>query len=88
MRPCFAFNAAANGATLSIFEDIGFWGVQAKDFRDQLQAVKGDELSVEISSYGGDVFAGLAMYNMLRASGKRVTTKVMSVAASAASVVF
>lgn len=88
MRPCFAFNAAANGATLSIFEDIGFWGVQAKDFRDQLQAVKGDELSVEISSYGGDVFAGLAMYNMLRASGKKITTKVMSVAASAASVVF
>lgn len=88
MRPCFAFNAATNGATLSIFEDIGFWGVQAKDFRDQLQAVKGDELSVEISSYGGDVFAGLAMYNMLRASGKKITTKVMSVAASAASVVF
>lgn len=89
MRPCFAFNATADtGATLSIFEDIGFWGVQAKDFRDQLQAVKGEELTVEISSYGGDVFAGLAMYNMLRASGKKVVTKVMSVAASAASVVF
>lgn len=90
MRPCFAFNAAAGAqeATLSIFEDIGFWGVQAKDFREQLHALKADTVNVEISSYGGDVFAGLAMYNMLRASGKKIVTKVMSVAASAASVVF
>ena len=36
MRPCFAFNAAAGTdateATLSIYDEIGFWGVQAKDF--------------------------------------------------------
>lgn len=93
MRPCFAFTAktATKPAVLAIDDEIGFWGVQAKDFRSQLDAVEGDVLVVEINSPGGDVFAGLGMYNMLRsfaASGKKVTTRVTGVAASIASVVF
>lgn len=93
MRPCFAFTAktATKPAVLAIDDEIGFWGVQAKDFRAQLDAVDGDELVVEINSPGGDVFAGLGMYNMLRsfaAAGKKVTTRVTGVAASIASVVF
>ena len=74
MRPCFAFsniNAADNSpAVLSIYDEIGFWGVQAKDFIDELRSVQSDSLTVEINSPGGDVFAALAMYNALRASGK------------------
>lgn len=89
MRPCFAFTAktATKPAVLAIDDEIGFWGVQAKDFRTQLDAVDGDELVVEINSPGGDVFAGLGMYNMLRNSGKTVTTKVTGVAASTASII-
>lgn len=93
MRPCFAFTAktATKPAVLAIDDEIGFWGVQAKDFRTQLDAVDGDELVVEINSPGGDVFAGLGMYNMLRsfsASGKKVTTRITGIAASIASVIF
>lgn len=92
MRPCFAFSnlAATNDkpAVLSIFEEIGFWGVQAKDFVAQLGNVQSKDIHVEISSPGGDVAAALTMYNALRASGKTVTTKVMGVAASAASLIF
>lgn len=93
MRPCFAFTAktATKPAVLAIDDEIGFWGVQAKDFRAQLDAVEGEELVVEINSPGGDVFAGLGMFNMLRsfaATGKKVTTRVTGVAASIASVVF
>lgn len=91
MRPCFAFIAAADTTkkpVLQIFEEIGFWGVQAKDFVAQLGAVSGKKLDVEINSPGGDVFAALTMYNSLRASGLEVTTKVLGVAASAASLIF
>lgn len=92
MRPCFAFSnvqgADNKPAVLSIYDEIGFWGVTAKDFNSQLASVQSKQLEVEISSPGGDVYAALAMYNALRASGKEVVTKVMGVAASAASLVF
>lgn len=90
MRPCFAFSAAAANdqpETLSIYDEIGFWGVQAKDFSNSLKAVKSKVLNVEINSPGGDVFAGVAIYNMLKGSGKEIVVKVMGVAASAASLI-
>lgn len=92
MRPCFKFTAKAGDkpAVLAIDDEIGFWGVQAKDFRASLNAVEGDSLTVEINSIGGDVFAGLGMYNMLRSwakDGKTITTRVSGLAASIASVI-
>ena len=92
MRPCFKFTAKAGKkpAVLALDEEIGFWGTQAKDFRAQLDAVDGNELVVEINSVGGDVMAGLGIYNMLRSwakDGKAVTTRVTGVAASIASII-
>lgn len=92
MRPCFNFTAAAGTkpAVLALDEEIGFWGTQAKDFRAALNAVTGNDLVVEINSVGGDVFAGLGIYNMLRSwasEGKKVTTRVSGLAASIASVI-
>lgn len=93
MRPCFRFTAHAADklAVLALDEEIGFWGTQAKDFRAALDAVDGHELHVEINSIGGDVFAGLGMYNMLRTwaarDGNTVTTRVTGLAASIASVI-
>lgn len=90
MRPCFVFTAktATKPAVLSINDEIGLWGVQPGEFRDQLAAINGD-LHVEVNTPGGDVFAGLAMYNMLRdhaAKGHKVSTRNMGVAASMGSV--
>lgn len=92
MRPCFKFTAKAGKkpAVLALDEEIGFWGTQAKDFRAQLDAVEGHELVVEINSIGGDVMAGLGIYNMLRnwaKDGKTVTTRVTGLAASIASII-
>lgn len=92
MRPCFSFKAQAadKPAVLAIDDEIGFWGTQAKDFRAALESVVSDSLEVEINSPGGDVFAGLGMFNMLRSfatNGKTVTTRVTGVAASIASIV-
>lgn len=90
MRPCFAFKPAAAAdapETLLIFDEIGFWGVQAKDFVSDLGKVKSKTINVEINSPGGDVFAGLAIYNALKSSGKEIVVKVMGVAASAASLI-
>lgn len=90
MRPCFKFIPAASAeapAVLSIYDEIGFWGVQAKDFISELSGITAKVVNVEINSPGGDVFAGLAIYNALKSSGKEIVVKVMGVAASAASLI-
>ena len=78
---------AGKTPVLSIFDDIGAYGVSAKSFLNVLRTVTTDEVDVEINSPGGDVFAGLAIYNGLRASGKKINVKVLGLAASAASLV-
>jgi ATP-dependent Clp protease, protease subunit len=90
MKTWYKFQAAAaegQSQTVSIHDDIGGWGVSAKMFLDELRKVAAPEVNVEINSPGGDVFAGLAIYNGLRNSGKKVNVKVLGIAASAASLV-
>ena len=55
-------------------------------FRNELLEGKGD-ISVWINSPGGDVFAAAQIYNMLRDYNGKVTVKIDSIAASAASVI-
>ena len=80
-------NAASDEATIAIFDEIGMWGITAASFERELKAVSAGVINLEINSPGGSVFDGLAIYNMLRASGKTVNVKVMGVAASIASVI-
>lgn len=91
MVPFYRFTMKAGApkvAVLTIYDEIGAWGVSAAGFRAGLESVKdADEIDLEINSYGGDVFAGIAIYNMLRASGKKINAKVMGIAASAASLI-
>ncbi len=73
-----------------IDSDISYWGYSARWLRSKLDGISGD-VEVEISSYGGDVFEGIAMYNMLRNYDKtkgEVTTLVGSHAMSIASLLF
>lgn len=88
MQTWYNLKAAADKTpVLSIFDDIGAYGVSAKSFLNDLRTVTTDEVDVEINSPGGDVFAGLAIHNGLRASGKKINVKVLGLAASAASLV-
>lgn len=68
--------------------DVSWWGdeVTPHEFRDELAKHKGD-LTVVVNSGGGDVFAGLAIYNALREFNHSVTVRVDGLAASIASVV-
>ena len=64
------------------------WGdeVTPQAFRSELEAVEGD-LTVWINSPGGNVFAAADIYTMLKEHEGRITVKIASIAASAASVV-
>ena len=79
-------------AVLQIFDQIGEdWfggsGVSAKAFSQAMQDVGPGPLVVEINSPGGNVWDGLAIYNMLRGRQAPVTTRVVGIAASIASII-
>jgi ATP-dependent Clp protease, protease subunit len=68
--------------------DFGIEETAPKDVRDFLSQLEGkQDIDVYINSYGGSLFAGLAIYNTIQRSDSNVTVYVDAVAASAASVI-
>lgn len=65
-----------------------FWGdeITPKSFRDELYAEEGD-ITLWLNSPGGNVFAAAEIYTMIRDYPHKVTVKIASIAASAASVI-
>lgn len=77
-------------AEILFYGTIGgsFEGITAKDFNAALRSVgKVADIFMRMNSEGGDVFEGMAMYNILRRQNARITVDIDSVAASAASLV-
>ena len=81
-------NAAdAPAAEISIHDEIGAWGISAKDFLGQLKNIPaGRPLTLSLHSPGGEVFDGLAIYHALKARGN-VNVRIEGLAASMASVI-
>lgn len=78
--------------TIGIYDVIGadYWtgeGVTAKRVAAALRNMGKGPVAVNVNSPGGDMFEGLAIYNLLREHEGEVTVKVLGLAASAASVI-
>jgi ATP-dependent Clp protease protease subunit len=76
--------------TLYIYDVIGAYGVNAKDFAAELRKLgelKGKPLNLRLNTPGGNVFMGNAIYNLLKESGAVITVYVDGVAASMGSVI-
>lgn len=78
--------------TISVYDVIGYdyWtgeGVTAKRISAALRSMGKGPVTVNVNSPGGDMFEGLAIYNLLREHDGEVTIKVIGLAASAASVI-
>jgi len=84
--------AADEDRSIGIYDVIGYdyWtgdGVTAKRIAGALRSLGKGPVTVNINSPGGDMFEGLAIYNLLREHDGEVTVKVMGLAASAASII-
>jgi len=78
--------------TISIYDAIGYdpWtgeGVTAKRIAGALRSLGKGPVTVHLNSPGGDMFEGLAIYNLLREHEGEVNVKVLGLAASAGSVI-
>lgn len=92
VRAAAAADAAEGERTITVYDVIGydFWtdeGVTAKRVAGALRSMGKGPVQVDINSPGGDMFEGLAIYNLLREHDGEVTVRVLGVAASAASIV-
>ncbi len=84
------FTTTETGTVVSetyIYDEIGYFGTTASDFVRELKSIKADQIDLHISSPGGEVYDGLAIYETIKQHPAKVTVKIDSLAASAASVI-
>lgn len=89
-RSWFAIQASADvedAADIMIYDYIGFGGISASDFANELNAVKAKTITVRMNTPGGDVFDGLAIYNSLKSHGAKIHVRVDGLAASIGSII-
>lgn len=79
--------AAPKTMDVLLYDEIGFWGVTAKDFMTEWAAIDAETIHLRINSPGGDVFDGIAIANAVRNHPAHVVTHIDGLAASAASIV-
>jgi ATP-dependent Clp protease protease subunit len=80
-------NESANEADLVLYDEIGFWGVDARTFLQELQALDVETIHLRINSPGGNVFDGIAIANALKQHKARVVSHIDGLAASIASII-
>ena len=89
MNTWYAFSPKAElkQTEVSIFDEIGMWGVSAKQFISDLQRVPADHsILLRLHSPGGEVFDGNAIANALQRRGN-VEVQIEGLAASMATVI-
>lgn len=86
MSTWFDIKAKAEAeADVFLYDEIGGFGVNARDFISQIRASGAKKINLRINSPGGSVFDGLAIYNFLKEQD--VTVQVDGLAASIASII-
>ncbi|MDR1489934.1 MAG: Clp protease ClpP [Desulfovibrio sp.] len=78
-------------AEIWLYGEIGsYWldTISAKNFSEEIKKAKDAEtITVHVNSPGGDVFEGIAIYNMLRSHKATVDVEIEGLAASIASII-
>jgi ATP-dependent protease ClpP protease subunit len=84
-RFAYRITNAGERTTIHLYDDIGEWGVTARDFVAELAGIGKGGIDLHINSGGGDVFDGVAMHAALVNHPSSVTAYIDGIAASAAS---
>lgn len=86
MKNWYSICALNEGAEISIYDEIGAYGVSAKAFLTDLGKLPDKApLTLRLNSPGGSVFDAVAIYNALQRHAGTVTVSIDGIAASAAS---
>ena len=80
-------NKAGETADIYIFDEIGTYGVTAQEFISEIKDLKDMPINIRINSLGGDVFDGMAMYNVIKRREYKTTVYIEGIAASIATII-
>ena len=80
-------NKASETADIYIFDKIGMYGVTAQDFIGEIKELKNTPINLRINSLGGDVFNGMAIYNVIKKREAKTTVYIEGIAASIATII-
>lgn len=86
MKP-WALITSGTSAELMIYDEISWWGVDAKELATEISELTVDTIKVRINSPGGDAFDGVAIYSTLKNHPASILVQVDGLAASAASII-
>ena len=78
-------NKTADTADVYIYDEIGYFGITAQDFVNDLNEVTSSKIDLHMNTPGGEIFDGIAIYNALKNHRAEVTVYVDGLAASAGS---
>ena len=79
-------NKASDEATVYIYDEISYWGVDANQFAKDFTDIKAKTIHLRVNSPGGSVFDGLAIFNTIQQHKSTVIAHIDGLAASIASV--
>ena len=74
-------------AEIMLYDEIGWLGVTAAQFKQELDAITVPNITLRVNSPGGEIFDSLAIFNAIREHPATVTARVDGLAASMASVI-
>jgi ATP-dependent protease ClpP protease subunit/regulator of replication initiation timing len=80
-------NKASDVTDVYIFDEIGTYGVTAQEFINDIKGLKDTPINLRINSLGGDVFDGMAMYNVIKRREAKTTVYIEGIAASIATII-
>tara|TARA_R110002020_G_scaffold213148_1_gene419858 strand:- start:167 stop:1156 length:990 start_codon:yes stop_codon:yes gene_type:complete len=70
-----------------IFDEIGTFGINAQSFIEEIKAHKNQPMNLHLNCVGGDVFEGMAIYNVIKKRKAKTTVYIEGIAASMGSVI-
>ena len=80
-------NKASEIADVYIFDEIGMYGITAQSFISDIKDLKDKPINLRINSLGGDVFDGMAIYNVIKKRENKTTVYIEGIAASIATII-
>ena len=80
-------NKTDQEATIYIYDEIGWFGVEATDFVKDLNDIKAETIHVRLNTPGGNVFDGTAIANAIKQHKSKTIIHIDGLAASIGSII-